>query len=201
MRTVARFFGVAAGAFAVALFALSPSAATSPRGDEFWNALWTNGTYDTYEDAKSLVSAADAVVVGHITGVSLSREVNAVPEWGDDGILTFARVDVRISQVLSGTVATRDDQVLTWEAFVPTPGGLDQMKAALPDDEVMLFLKVKPESKETLYDTVNPEAYFVNADGVVKPPVGEPREWAAALAGQPFTLLVDEIAAIRSAEQ
>lgn len=161
---------------------------------EFWAALFVQATYQTYDTAEEAIKASDAVILGQIVDVSLSREVEAIPEWGVDGILTFAAVEVRVDRVLAGQIEVGDEGNMTWEAFVPTPNDLELMKSSVPTEPVLLLVSKKTTPKATvLYDLLNPESYFVNDGGIVRSALGGVQEWSLAWERRDFEALVDSV--------
>jgi len=167
---------------------------------DFWRALFVEATYQTYDSPEASVAASDAVIVGRITGASLAREVNAVPEWGVDGILTFARVEVKVEQVIAGDVGQSD--TLVWEAFVPIPGELSTVQGSVPEEPVLMFLRAKDGRSpygEIMYDLINPESYLIDDAGVVRSALGGVQAWSSNWNGRSFGALVSTIIRARTA--
>lgn len=160
---------------------------------DFWAALHAEGTYGTYDSEEAAIKASDLVVIGTVTNVSLSRQVNAIPDWGEDGILTFAAVEVRVERVLASKAPISQDKI-AWEAFVPMPGGLEQMQSAVPVGPVLLLLQKNPESKAAdSYILLNPESYFVNEGGLVRVAIAASQPWSLGYDGRVFDTLVESV--------
>lgn len=189
-----RFVLLVVAAFAVVTLVVSPrvSQLVNPWNSTFWDAMYVRATYETYDTAQRAVQASESVVVGTVLSVTKSREVEAVPEWGADGILTFARVEFQVDRVLAGRVATSPVGTVEWEAFVPNPGGLETMQSSIPTEQVvLLFARAKRDT--ALPILLNPESYFVNDHGTTRTAVGAEQAWARHWEGRSFEALADEL--------
>lgn len=195
-----RFVVVAVASFAFVMILIGPAVGrlgSDKWRSDFWAALFVQATYQTYDTAEEAIKASDAVILGQIVDVSLSREVQAIPDWGIDGILTFATVEVRVDRVLAGQIEVSEQGNVTWEAFVPTPNDLERMKSSVPTEPVLLLVSKKTTPKETLfYDLLNPESYFVNDGGNVRSALGGVQEWSSAWERRDFDALVDSVETI-----
>lgn len=194
-----RFTAVAVASFAFVTILIAPVVSRPGSGNwssDFWAALFVQATYQSYDTAQEAIEASDAVIIGQVIDVSLSREVDAIPEWGLDGILTFAAVEVRVDRVLAGQIEGSEQGYVTWEAFVPSEDGLDQMMSSVPTEPLILFLGGGASPETVVYALLNPESYFVNDGGTVRSALGGVQEWSISWEGRPFDVLVDSIQTI-----
>lgn len=191
---IGRFLVLALCSFAVVILVVSPSTRrlANQWNPGFWESLYVRATYETYDTAVRAVKASDTVVLGRILAVTKSREVVAIPEWGVDGILTFATVSFQVDRVLAGEPGLPASGLMSWEAFVPTPGGVEQMQASVPTEPHILLL-AHPKGSTDGFILLNPESYFVNDQGTARAAVGAEQPWSKHWEGRSFQALVEEI--------
>lgn len=118
----------------------------------------------------ALAKASDLIVVGTIESVVESRQVAAVPEWGEDGNIAYALATVRVANAIKGFVSS--GELVDLELFVPVPSMLRSVSGTVPRERTLFVLSRKPDVP--YYGLVNPEAYFRDLGGAV-PPVARSR--------------------------
>ena len=169
-----------------------PSPGTT--SDTFWNSLWVNGTFQTYRDAGLAVDASDVVVVGRFASVDKGRTANAAPELGPDGLLSFAKVRVKVEVVLAGSYTPNADGTLGLELFLPEASALEVMVANTPGERTLLFLRASPSGGNDAYALLNPEALVRDLPGSQTVSWAE-EPWLLALGRLPFDSVVDSVRA------
>jgi hypothetical protein len=131
--------------------------ATSDPGDTsaFWDALRIAGDeVEGYARVDVMAARADAVLVGRVSSVGLSRTIQ-----GDasEDLVALAMVRVTVVKMLSGTAPPE----VAVEFLLPSPReSVDEQIAALvasaPQGEMVLFLRAKRgRGEEGLYRVVN----------------------------------------------
>ncbi len=161
--------------------------------DLFWNSLWANGTFQTYPDGGLAAAASDVVVVGRFTAVDKGRTVD-VPEFGPDGVLSFANVHVKVEAVLAGNYVPDSDGTLSLELFLPRASVLEDMQANSPQERTLLFLRASPSGGTNVYALLNPEAIVRDIQGSRTVAWAE-EPWLLALRDMSFDTIVDTIRA------
>ena len=143
---------VAAGVLAAAGTWFAVSAGDEKPGTRpFWSMF--NSVHsmeiDPPDNVDEATQRADAVVVGHVTGVLEGRENKG---WFDPTPQdlsgpkrrNLANLQITVDRVVKGKVS--EGQVLNFETFQPPqPLTLDQARAHLPEGKVLLFLYNRAE--------------------------------------------------------
>lgn len=141
----------------LAATACSTPTATSDSGDAsaFWDALRIAGDeVEGYARVDEMAASADAVLVGRVSSVGLSRTIQ-----GDaaEDLVALAMVRITVVKLISGTASPE----VAVEFLLPSPREpvdeqIASVVASAPDDEMVLFLRAKRgRGEEGLYRIVN----------------------------------------------
>ena len=122
-----------------------------PASRPFWSMF--NSVHsmeiDPPDNVDEATQQADAVVVGHVSGVVEGREDKGwfdptPPDPRGPKRRNLAYLQITVDRVVKGKVT--EGQVLNFETFQPPlPLTLDQARAQLPEGEVLLFLLNRAE--------------------------------------------------------
>lgn len=126
------------GALAIAV-AAGPRYESVAQSADFWGSLGL--AYDEVEHFSSLgemAKAADAVVLGAIEDVSEGRVFG---EQGDT--VTYASAIVRVERLLRGSLPPEHSKTLTLEVMLPMDTSVDMVRAQLPPNRSVFFLRNK----------------------------------------------------------
>jgi len=162
--------------------------------DAFWSNAYVEGVMgETFESLDQLTRASDVVVTGHITSFTKSRSWVAEPQLGDDGIAFYAKAAVSVDEVLSGSYLAGGDGSLGVEFFIPNWPQFPRMAASIPTEQVLLFLRRQPDTKDPLYRVVNISQGYFRDGQHVGTPVGASEPWVVDLGRLTFTDLIAEV--------
>lgn len=154
-------------------------------GTAFWGPLRVQGDeVEGYSSLSEMADEADAVVRGRFAGYGPSRTLGTdTPE----DTVTYAAAEVEVVEVLRGEVPA---DALPVEFLVSAPADqvdalIEEQQRALPEGEVVLFLREKRgEGESGLYRVVNSNGLWTTIEGQLAVPMAEGPEAAAEGEGE-----------------
>lgn len=180
-----------AGACTTASRPAEPTPSSSP---DFWASFRITGDeVEGYQNIRDMGSSADAVVLGRLTSLTPSR---AVQGDAPEDVVTYVAAGLEVSRVLAGRFGERS---VPLEFFISsgelTVGELQRLETALPQGDVVVFLRAKRGDGEAgLYRTVNSLGLWAASErAALDTPLSEEAPTASVLA--------DEVAGIGSVEE
>lgn len=132
--------GVAATLFLAALM-LGRGSDRSVESRHVWDLLGNAAGFHAsetvqYSSMDDLIALSDAVIIGEVTGI----EVRSVPTEDEGGGMAFARLNVRVRELLTGALPTEHRENLTVEVPKPALSSIDDLRAALTRQPTIFFL-------------------------------------------------------------
>jgi hypothetical protein len=185
---------------------VAAGAQAADRNAENSEHFWTSLQYDFieaehYSSLGAMARAADAVVIGRLTSIVPGRV------WGDPpDAAYYAEARLEVTRLIAGSLVPVDG-ALQFELFMAEPEVFDGLKATLPTEEGIYFLRNKGAEAAVLGKSVateNHEAVYyrlVNMAGLLRMgPGGETRvmpgrheAFLADLAERPFDAVLADV--------
>lgn len=173
------------------------------RSDSFWRLLSINTLeVEHYDSLDSMTSGSEAVVLGKIVGVSLSR---AFGGQEDAEPIRLAALEVSVSRILAGRL-TKAATTIAVEVTIPGGRNIEDLQAAIPTEEAMYFLRNKgteasdlgftPEEIEVeapYYRLVSSQGQIRNLGGAALPPEAAEDSFLVDLRGTPFSEVTSQV--------
>lgn len=179
-----RKFAIWMGALVALTGACSPSASESGEdlvlGDDslFWETLRVNADeVEGYESMAEMAIEADAVVLGTIESIDGIRTVQ-----GDaaEDVVTYVVASVRVDDTLRGSAEASQPILLEFLLNLPvdrTDAAVDDLRRALPDGDLVLFLRAKRGGEESgRYRLVNSLGLWAQTTDGLGSPLAGPSE-------------------------
>jgi len=138
---------VGAAAAAAALLVVGIAALSSSDRSEFWERLKIGGwEVETFSSMSDMVRASDSVVLARIGGVDVSRTIQGdAPE----DVVTYARLDLEVLQVISGTSPDRVPlEFLVGAIPGQVAAEIEALRQAIPKEPAVFFLHAKRGNDE-----------------------------------------------------
>lgn len=160
--------------------------------DRFWSSFQTEGVeVNHFDSIGDMVAESDAIVVGRIDQVRLSRQWNAVPEWGVDGLMTFVMASVAVEDE-TGVGGAEVASSVEVELFLPDPSALPEVVGPPPAERSLFFLMEK-EDVPGAYMLASSQGYLRDRGTVVPPVASEDDPWLQRLRSSRFDELVRQL--------
>ena len=143
---------------------------------------------DHYATLSEMTRGSDAVVRGRVVGVAPGRSFGAAGH-----ALHYAAVTIAVDEAVAGTLPPRHATQLTLE--VPLYGGadmIDALRASLPDEESLFFLRNKGAAEADYYRLVVMRGVIVNRDGSAEVMPSD-EDFLTELDGSPYDTLVAQV--------
>lgn len=166
----------------------------------FWASVYLEANEaEHYDSLPQMRDAADAVVLGSITEVTLGR-VFAFPPADT---VQYVTAVVQVDRVLSGQVQRDSSGHVLLEVMLPTPGLANDVIASTPRNQSIFFLRHKATelanlgapadvvaADELFYRLVTLRAVVWTDSGKAAVHPGEVPDFLTALGGRPFDEVV-----------
>lgn len=115
--------------------------------ERFWAIAYSRQAVEAerYNDYEAMAAKADAVVLGHISGVEISRQYvveQGHPDIGG-GVVTFALVHVSVEQLLRGSLRDGQERDALLEVFLTRPQKFGEFERSVPRERGVFFLRDK----------------------------------------------------------
>jgi hypothetical protein len=144
---------------------------------------------ERYDSLAAMTRGADAVVVGRIVDIAAGRSFGGATGHP----LHYAAVTVAVEEVAAGALPGRHGATFTLE--VPLFAGaesLDALRASLPPDESLFFVRNKGGADSDFYRLVIQRAAIVNRDGAAEVAPGDD-DFLDALGGASFEEVLEAV--------
>lgn len=173
------------------------------RSDNFWRLLSVSTLeVEHYDSLDAMTSGSEAVVLGKIVGVSLSRTFGG-PE--DAELIHLAALEVSASRVLAGRL-TSTAMTIVVEVTVPGGRNIEDLQATIPTEEAIYFLRNKgteasdlgfsPEEIEAeapYYRLVSSQGLIRNLEGAALPPEAAEDPFLVDIRGARFSEVTSKV--------
>jgi hypothetical protein len=187
------------------MLAVQPS--PQDRSDAFWGAMLVQGIQrENYRSLADMQDAAEATILGRITGVQPGR-VFSDPEELRDSVL-YLTAEVAIKRVLSGSIQSAHEGMLQLEVLLPDEKLLSRLIAEFPTERAIMFVRNKgsevaelgfPASVQATerdyYRLVRTEAIVRDFDGIIRVAVDTTSPFLQELEGRSFEELINTLQA------
>lgn len=188
-----------------AVIAVQPS--PQDRSDGFWGAMLVQGIQrENYQSLADMQDAAEATILGRITGVQAGRVITD-PNEPRDSVL-YLTAEVAIERVLSGSIQPGHEGRLQLEVMLPDEALLDRLVAEFPTERAIMFVRNKGSEVAELgfpadvqamerdyYRLVRTEAIMREFNGLIRVAVDTTSPFLQALDGRSFQELINTLQA------